>query len=133
MKNDYEKQYSNNLLMILRSQTEGTLVNLTLIYDSYGRPRNKSPRRVIRNKSCSELIRDEIMKVDYRVEEVIRFVGNHILANSIVAFIFLKSIDQKSYVRAMLRLDREDSRVDILRDKISKRPDDDDMYKDIML
>lgn len=133
MKNNYEKQYSENLRMILRSQTESTLVNLSLIYDSYGRPRNKSPRRVIKTKSCSELIRHEIMKVDYRVEEVIRFVDNHILANIIVAFVYLKSIDEKSYVRAMLRLDREDSRVDCLRDKISNRPDDDDMYKDIML
>ena len=132
MKNNYEKQYANNLLMILRSQADGTLVNLTLIYESYGRPRNKSPRRVIKNKSCSELIREEIMKADYQVEEVLKFVDNHILANSIVAFIYLKSIDEKSYVRAMLRLDREDSRVDFLRDKISKRPDD-DMYKDIML
>ena len=132
MKNDYQSKYLSNLLMILKSQNEGKLVNLTLIYDSYGRPKNMSPRRVIRNKSCNELIRDEIMNAGYCVEEVIRFVDNHILANSIVALIYLKSIDEKSYVRAMLKLDNQDNLAAFLQSDI-RGHDDADMFKDVML
>jgi hypothetical protein len=109
MKNDYQTQYLKNLLMIFNRWKEGQLINLTLIYDSYGRPKNKSPRRVIKNKWCTDIIWNELRNAGYNNENVIKYVDNHFLTNAKIAIAYMQFIDQKSYVRAMLRLDKEDS------------------------
>jgi hypothetical protein len=92
------EQYKKHLLMIAECHLKRQLISLMEIYIDYGRPKNMSPKRVLRKRTYRELIKDEIIKSGYMVEKVIRYTKDDIMVNRQIAKVFLNSIDEVNYV-----------------------------------
>jgi len=92
------EQYKKHLLMIAECHLKRQLISLMEIYNDYGRPKNMSPKRVLRKRTCRELIKNEIIKSGYMVEKVIRYTEDDIMVNRQIAKAFLNSIDELNYI-----------------------------------
>jgi hypothetical protein len=107
MSSELTKQYMDYIGIIAECKEHRELLSLTSIYDSYKRPRCKSPRRVIRHRELSGLIEYLIIESNYRVEEVIKFTKENVYVNWEVALAYLNCVDIRNYIRALSRIDEE--------------------------
>jgi len=119
MKNHYSHQYLKCQILIGDFRKKGHLVDLTLIHNSFGNPVYKTPRRVLKYSLIKNLIESEIVQADCRIEEVIQYAGNLILANAEIALAYLQSIDKKSYAKAIRHPDSTDEYFTQYRDAIN--------------
>jgi hypothetical protein len=99
MEQKVSEQYLKNIQMIF--ECRGKLVSLTEIYNDYGRPKNLSPKRIIRMREYKELIDYQIKKTGYSIDKVIKYTQDDILVDRRIAIRYLENIDIKNFVRSM--------------------------------
>jgi hypothetical protein len=119
MNNKFTPQYLDYIDLILKSEATGQLVNLTRMYEDYGRLRYKSPRRLLNTKYYKDMLEDEIQELKYEVERVIVYKGEQIYANHTIALKYLHKLDRKNY-RRLRNLLRQSSGIGRLFNELPK-------------
>jgi hypothetical protein len=104
MKQEFTPQYLEHIQEINECTENGRLISLLKIYDDYGRPKYKSPKRVLCSRTSNGLIEYEIEKSGYQVEKVIQFTKDDVLVCEGIALSYLNHIDVKNYVIAISQI-----------------------------
>jgi len=94
MENKISENYSKNMQRII--ETDG-LISMTKIYEDYGRPKYKSPRRYLSYKRNKEQVEYAIYESGYQIEKVIQYTPDDILVSGTIAMSYLNQLDVKSY------------------------------------
>lgn len=95
MDNKISENYQKNMQRIIES--DGSLISMNRIYEDYGRPKYKSPKRIMSYKRTKEQVEYAIKESGYEVEKVIKYTPDDILVNGPIAMLYLNQLDVKSY------------------------------------
>lgn len=94
MENKISENYQKNMQRIIESDG---LLSMGKIYEDYGRPKYKSPKRYMSYKRNKEQVEYAIKESGYEVEKVIKYTPDDILVNGPIAMLYLNQLDVKSY------------------------------------
>jgi hypothetical protein len=94
MENKIAENYHKNMQMIIESDG---LISMTKMYEDYGKPKFKSPRRYLSYKRTKQQIEYAIKESGYQVEKVIQYTSDDILVSGTLAMSYLNQLDVKSY------------------------------------
>jgi hypothetical protein len=94
MENKISETYNKNMQMIIESDG---LISMTKMYEDYGKPKFKSPRRYLSYKRTKQQIEYAIKESGYQVEKVIQYNPDDILVCGTLAMSYLNQLDVKSY------------------------------------
>ena len=92
------KDFLNHIGMFLKTDKEGQLINITEVYENYGRPQFYSPRRRLRARSLRMLTELLIRRNNYQIERVIRYEGKDVYVCFDLAFDYLRELDIDSSI-----------------------------------
>ena len=81
------------LSMITKKSDDNELINLTELYEDFGRPKYLSPKRILHSRTGKQMIQLEIDNNDMQIENVIRYQGQNVYGNYYLAIHYLISID----------------------------------------
>ena len=91
------ERFFNHLSAIMTKDENNELINLTEIYENHGRPRYKSPRRILHYPRGKAMIQYEIERNNNEIEKVIRYDGDTVYGNYHLAITYLREIDAYNY------------------------------------
>lgn len=94
MENKISENYSKNMQRIIESDG---LISMGKIYENYGRPKYKSPRRYMSYKRNKEQVEYAIKESGYQIEQVIQYTTDDILISGTLAMLYLNQLDVESY------------------------------------
>jgi|WetSurMetagenome_2_1015567.scaffolds.fasta_scaffold1495510_1 hypothetical protein len=94
MESKISEKYQKSMRTIIESDG---LISLSRIYEDYGRPKCKSPRRVFSYKNTKQQVEYAINESGYMIEKVIQYTPDDILVCGILAMMYLNQLDVKSY------------------------------------
>ncbi len=101
--NDSEKneKFFKHILNFLEKNENGELIDLTEVYEDYGRPSYRSPRRILHYPRGKQLIELEIKNNDMQIEKVIKYSGKRIYGNFKIAMAYFIRIDTVNSILIM--------------------------------
>lgn len=109
LEHEFSKAFIYALMNIHFFQNDDFLVNLKDIHAIYGKPEYFSPHRIINSISAMKsFIEEQVVKYEYRVEEVIQFEPFGIWVNLHIAFAYLGIIDPSKMGKLEKYLDKYD-------------------------
>ena len=94
MENKISENYHKDMQRIIESDG---LLSMTKIYEDYGKPKFKSPRRYLSYKRTKQQIEYAIKESGYQVEKVIQYTPDDIMVIGTLAMSYLNLLDVKSY------------------------------------
>jgi hypothetical protein len=97
MKVNFSKQYKDHLISFLKNESEGQLINITDVYEDYGKPSFKSPRRILNQSYFKSKLECLVIEKEYEIEKVIKYSGKDVFVSYEVAYAYLIEIDTKNY------------------------------------
>lgn len=89
----FQLKYALNALLCLVCLELGELINITKIYNDFGRPKNLSPQKLLNSRSYMVLVGDQILKSNNEKEKVIKYQGKDIYVDGVIALTYLKDLD----------------------------------------
>jgi hypothetical protein len=98
MNSSLSKQFLSHCKRFIESQEEGELINLYEVYEDYGQPKFRSPRKLLRTRPLRNLAKYLIEKNDYKVEKVIKYSGKDIYVCYDLAMSYLMNLDITNYL-----------------------------------
>lgn len=98
MKINLTEDFLVHLGMFLKADKQGQLINITEVYENYGRPQFYSPRRRLRARSLRMLTELLITRNNYEIEKVIRYEGKDVYVCFDLAFDYLRELDIDSSI-----------------------------------
>jgi len=90
----------------IEKEEKSELIDLTKVHNDYGSPRYYSPRRILHYPRGKAMIQYEIERNDMCVEKVIRYDGQTVFGNYVLALHYLKSIDANNeyfYIEMLMK------------------------------
>ena len=99
MKSDFTKQYLDYVSTFLECLQTGQLINITKVYNDYGKPPFKSPRRILNQKYFKLTLLELVEENKYEMEKVIIYSGKDVFVTYVLAFSYLNKIDRKNFRR----------------------------------
>ena len=67
----FQLKYAHNALLCLVCLELGELINITRIYNDFGRPKNLSPQKLLNSQSYMVLVGDQILKSNNEKKKVL--------------------------------------------------------------
>jgi len=89
LKSDFTKQYLDYVSTFLECLQTGQLINITKVYNDYGKPPFKSPRRILNQKYFKLTLLELVEENKYEMEKVIIYSGKDVFVTYVLAFSYL--------------------------------------------
>lgn len=98
MKYKLSNQFLSHIKRFIQRQDRGEMINITEVYEDYGKPKFLSPRKLLRYRPLRMLAEFLIKNNNYEIEKVIIYKGKDVYVCYDLAMSYLTNLDPSNYI-----------------------------------